>query len=142
MSINEILNNITAGGILSVLIILSMLVEITPVKFSPLNWIGKRINADVYKRLDEIEKRIDKVDGKVDEHVAESYRNNIFRVQDRLLKGDKLTLEEWKKTIKSCESYHTYVETNDLENELAEQAIKYIYRKYNVALDEADFINL
>lgn len=135
MTLIEFIKGISTGGWLSVFIVGCMLVEITPIKINPIAWFGKHLNADMNKKVDKIEK-------KVDEHIAESYRNNIFTVQDRLLKGDRFTQEEWKKALKSCSAYKTYVKENKLENELAEEAIKFIRHRYGLALEQADFIGL
>ena len=132
MDINAIIENITAGGIVSVLIIIASLVEITPIKFSPLQWIGKRLNAESLLRITKMEK-------KLDEHIAESYRNNILRVQDKLLRGELLTREEWEKALKNCEDYERYIKDNDLSNDLVNEAMKYIHRKYQDALNTVSF---
>lgn len=132
MNINTIIENITAGGIVSVLIIVASLVEITPIKFSPLQWIGKRLNAEALLRITKMEK-------KLDEHIAESYRNNILRVQDKLLRGELLTREEWEKALKNCEDYEKYIKDNELSNDLVNEAMKYIHRKYQEALNNVSF---
>lgn len=118
------------------------LIEITPIKVSPLNWIGKRVNADVNKRLDKLEDNIEKTNNKLDEHIAESYRNSILNVQDKLLKGERLTKEEWKKALKSCQAYDKYIEDNKLENDLVEEAMAFIHRCYQKALDSHNFVEL
>lgn len=132
MDLNAILEHVTAGGVVSVLIIIASLVEITPVKFSPLQWIGKRLNAEALIRINKIEK-------KLDEHIAESYRNNILRIQDKLLCGEMLTREEWEKALKNCEDYERYIKDNKLSNDLVNEAMKYIHRKYQDALNSVSF---
>lgn len=142
MTLQQIIEQLGVGGGLSIIIIMMGLIEVTPIKISPLNWIGKRVNQSTIERIDEIEKSIKKVDSKLDEHVAESYRNNIFCVQDRLIKGDKFTREKWKKAIKSCQAYEKYVEDNELSNDLADEAMDYIHRQYQKSLDTADFLDI
>ncbi|MCQ2369215.1 MAG: hypothetical protein MJ007_01920 [Paludibacteraceae bacterium] len=129
------LDSITAGGVVSVLVIILSLIEITPVKFSPLQWIGKRVNAETIIRLDKVER-------KLDEHIAESYRNNILTVQDKLLKGERFTREEWEKALASCGAYKEYVKNNNLTNDVIDEAMKYIKHQYGLALDKADFVDL
>lgn len=132
MSLNSIIGNISAGGIVSVIVIILSLVEITPIKFSPLQWVGKRINAEALLRLTKMEK-------KLDEHIAESYRNNILIVQDKLIRGQLLTREEWEKALKNCEDYEKYIRDNNLSNDLVNEAMKFIHRKYQDALNSASF---
>lgn len=135
MDINAILEHISAGGIVSVLIIIFSLIEITPIKFSPLQWLGKRINAESLIRMEKMEK-------KLDEHIAESYRNNILVIQDKLLAGNLLTREEWEKALKNCQDYEQYIRDNNLSNDLVNEAMKYIHRKYQEALNAVSFQQL
>lgn len=135
MTISDIFSQVNAGSVVSTIVIISGLIEITPIKFSPLQWIGRRINAETIVRLE-------KVENKLDEHIAESYRNNILAIQDKLLKGEKLTIEEWKKALKSCEAYEKYVEDNKLTNDLIDEAMKYVHRQYRKCLNNADFVDV
>lgn len=132
MGLKEFLDSISAGSVLSMLVILLSLIEITPIKFSPLQWIGKRVNAESLIRLSKMEK-------KLDEHIAESYRNNILSVQDKLIRGQLLTREEWEKALKNCEDYERYIRENNLSNDLVNEAMKFIHRKYQDALNSASF---
>lgn len=142
MTIQAIFEKISAGGVVSVIVILLSLIEITPIKLSPLQWIGNRINKPINDRLDKMDEDLTKVNKKLDEHIAESYRNSILQVQDRLIKGDKFTREEWKKAIKSCQAYDKYIEDNKLSNDLVEEAMSYIHRQYQRALDQSDFLDI
>lgn len=86
--------------------------------------------------------RLEKVERKLDEHVAESYRNNILSVQDKLLKGERFTREEWQKALTTCGAYKDYVKANNLTNDVIDEAMKYIKHQYGIALDDANFIDL
>ena len=44
--------------LLKILLMLGMTIEVTPIKISPLKWIGKRINSDITKRVEELEKEV------------------------------------------------------------------------------------
>ena len=133
MTLADFFKNLSLSGWTSLLVIFATLVEIAPIKINPIGWLGERLNANMYQR-------VDKIESKLDEHIAESYRNNIFTTQDRLLKGEKLPMEEWKKAIKNCEKYEKHIEENKLSNGEAIEAIAYIHRKYQKALDNDDFL--
>lgn len=135
MTLFEVIDKINAGSALAIFIIISMLIEITPIKISPLKWLGKHINADMTSRMTKIET-------KLDEHIAESYRNNILSYQDRLLNGEIFTKEEWKKALKSCSAYKQYIEDNDLTNDLIDDAMDYIKHMHKQCLDQAKFLDL
>lgn len=142
MTLNTIMNQINAGSVVSVVVLVSALVEITPVKFSPLAWLGKRINTETNKRLDELEKRLDAVDGKLDEHVAQSYRNKIFDAQKKLLAGHVFTIEEFDEIIDACSKYEQYCKDNGVPNDKCKLAIGYLHHVYKQCQDNRSFANL
>lgn len=137
MNINEILSQVTAGGIVSVLVIIFSLIEITPVKFSPLAWIGKRINKESLEKVDKIEK-------KLDEHIAQSYRSKILNFQNILLKDGigGHSQEAWLEVILASEAYEKYVKDNNIQNGMCTLAIDYIKESYKKCLKTRDFANL
>lgn len=141
-ALQYITDNVTASGFLAFAFLIMSLVEITPVKISPLTWLGRRLNKETNQQLIDLSLQVVKLDHKLDEHVAESYRNNILTIQDKLLKGEKFTKEEWKKALKSCQAYTKYVTENNIQNGLVEEAMLYIHRKYQAALDSGDFIDV
>ena len=131
----EILTQLNAGGVVSILVILLSLVEITPIKLSPLKWIGKRINSEAIERLDKVEK-------KLDEHIAQSYRNKILAAQNTLLNGQTFTMEEFDEIIEACGNYETYCEVNKIKNEKCKLAISYLHHCYKLCQDNRSFANL
>lgn len=140
--IQYLTDNVTASGFVAFAFLIMSLVEITPIKISPLTWLGRRLNKEMNQQIIDLSLQMVKLDHKLDEHVAESYRNNILLIQDKLLKGEKFTKEEWKKALKSCQAYTNYVTENDIQNGLVEEAMLYIHRKYQAALDSGDFIDV
>ena len=40
---------------IQILAVLGVTIEIIPIKFSPLKWIGKRVNSDINKKINKIE---------------------------------------------------------------------------------------
>lgn len=135
MTLATILDNASAGGLVGTVVIILSLVEFAPIKFSPLQWIGKRVNADAIARLDKVEK-------KLDEHIAQSYRNKILEAQNKLLSGYVFTLEEFDEIIDACENYEQYCKDNDVPNEKCKLAIHYIYHCYKICQDHRSFANL
>jgi len=138
MNLYEFIKHLSVGGWMSVFIVASMLVEITPfIKFNPIGWLGKHLNADMVERVDKIEK-------KVDNHVAEGYRNYILNFQRALLTSTntQFTYEEWKKAIKSCQDYENYCKENKIDNAVVSQAIAFIQSEYQVALANKNILSL
>ena len=131
----EILTQLNTGSVVSILVIVLSLVEITPIKLSPLKWIGKRINSEAIERLDKVEK-------KLDEHIAQSYRNKILNAQNTLLNGQTFTMEEFDEIIEACSNYETYCEDNEIKNEKCKLAISYLKHCYKLCQDNRSFANL
>lgn len=137
MTLLDFFKNLSMGGWTSLLVVVSLMIEIAPIKINPVGWLGKRLNASMSTRVDEIEK-------KLDNHVAEGYRNYILNFQRELLNdtNTQFTFEEWKKAIKSCQDYETYCEENHIENDIISQAILFIRGKYQEALQTNNILSL
>lgn len=117
------------------LVLLAVFIEITPVKINPIRWLGDHLN----KTSIELSKRTEK---KLDEHIAQSYRDKILSFQNSLRFGLKFTYEEWNEVIDACDAYEKYVEENKLKNGKADLAIKYIKGKYTETLNTNEFAQL
>lgn len=142
MTIAKFFQELSLSGWTSLVIILLSFIEIVPIKISPLNWLGKRVNAETIKDLKLLDEKVCQLDNKLDQHVAESYRNSILRTQDRLLMNKKMTLEEWAKVIETIDDYNSYCEANNITNGVVKEATKYIKHEYQKALDTNDFLSL
>lgn len=120
-----------AGGAMVFIIVLSCLIQITPIKINPISWLGRMLNKDMAR-----------IEAKLDEHIAQSHRNKIFAFQTELLVGTKHTQEQFLEVLEACEYYEKYVEQNKIKNGKATEAIKYIQRCYRKCLDERSFVEL
>lgn len=132
MNVYEMFGHVTAGGFVAVLVIIMSLVEIAPIKLSPLQWIGKRINKQT---LD----RVAKIDKKLDEHIAQSYRTKILSFQDDILAGCPKTKEQWFEVTNAITLYTEYCEDNDIKNGLCHQASIFLSAEYQRRLATRDF---
>ncbi len=138
------MHNITAGSVVSILVMILSLVEITPIKLSPLAWIGDRLNKRQSEKLDALNKRVDKIEGKQDDHIAQSYRDKILMFQDDLLtttRKDK-TQEAYDEVLDACEAYETHCKKNDIKNDKCTLAIGFIKREYQRCQDQRAFRDL
>lgn len=108
-------------------------VEIVPVKFSPLAWLGNRLNRDIYKKVGKIEKDLQ-------EHVADDMRTYIIRFQNECLMKEKHTKEDWNRAYRMCDKYESYIEENRLKNSEADDAIAYIRKTHQHCLEDGDFL--
>lgn len=129
----EILNYMGVGGL--ILIFASVFIEIVPCKINPIQWFGNCLFAGVNGRISNYE-------AKLDEHIAESYRDSIFMFQDRLLENKPITKERFQKAIKACDRYETYIEENDMKNGEATDAIEFIRDEFTRYKKDRAFVDL
>lgn len=129
----QILNYFGVGGF--ALIFLCVFVEITPIKINPIQWIGNRMFKSTNDSISKIEK-------KLDEHIAQSYRNKILSFQNECLRSVKHTQEQFDEVIEAIDEYETYCKKNSIKNGKTTEAIKFIKRVYQKALQDHDFVDL
>lgn len=129
----QIVNYFGAGGLFFLL--LCVFVEITPVKINPLQWLGKQIFKPVSEKIDDMDK-------KLDEHIAQSYRNKILSFQNELLHNVKHTQEQFDEVLSACEQYEDHCEQNKVKNDKCKFAIEFIQDTYKKCLNERSFATL
>ena len=122
-----------SGSIVAVCLIIGALVEITPVKISPLDWIGNRLNRGIRKDIEDV-----KFDLK--EHIADDMRTYIIDYQNQCIQKRRHTKEEWDRAYKMCDKYEKYIEDNHLKNSEADEAIAYIRKVYRHCLEDGEFL--
>lgn len=136
--IYETVKGFGVGGWLAIVIILSMFVEVVPfIKINPVAWLGERLNASMYSRVDKIEK-------KLDQHIAQSYRNKILSFQDSLLLDGSATFtkEQYDEVIDAIQLYEEYCKDNDIDNDKCVLAIEYIKKCYKECQEHRSFAKL
>ncbi len=114
---------------------LSVFIEITPIKINPIGWLGDRMNAGMKKDIDGIEK-------KLNEHIAQSYRNKILSFQNELLAGKQHTLEEFDEVLCACVNYEDFCKANNVQNDKVKLATDYIVRTYQKCQNERSFLRI
>src|SRR5574344_504400 len=92
----ETIKGLSISGWFTIFIIISLFVEIVPFKVNPIGWLGDRLNAPMYKK-------VAKIESKLDEHIAQSYRNKILAFQDLLLSQSytEFTKEQYDEVIEA-----------------------------------------
>lgn len=137
MTLLEFFKELSMGGWVALIVVASMLIEITPIKINPVQWLGNRLNMGVMKRVDAIEK-------KVDDHIAQDYRNKILGFQNGLLiNGNEFyTQEQYSEVLEAIGNYEEYCKTNNIINDKCKLAIGFIERCYKKCLNNGSFANL
>ena len=133
----ETIKSLSISGWFTIFIIISLFVEIAPLKINPIGWLGDRLNALMYKR-------VAKIESKLDEHIAQSYRNKILAFQDLLLSQSytEFTKEQYDEVIEAIGNYENYCKENEIKNDKCTLAINYIKRCYTECQNKRSFSSL
>lgn len=134
-----------------VLLILSVGVELTPIKFNPwstiLNWIGSKFNTQINAKLKDIDEKVNKLNNDLDKHIAESNekelrdtRKDILNFCNSCMTGQKHTKEQFEFVIKQCDNYETYIQENKIKNGIIDAAIKEIRRLNQKCIQENSYL--
>lgn len=125
---------------IQVLAILGITIEVVPIKFSPLGWIGKRLNSHLEKRLVTLEEKVDLMEKDREKNKLESKRTKVLAFASSCRNGERHTLEEFEHYINMIDEYDDYVEKNKIKNGVMKVQTKYIKRLYEsiLAQDECE----
>lgn len=130
---------LSSGGIL---IAALALIQISPIKVDPFGalarWIGRALNGDVLKKLDEMEKAQAETREQLDEHIridnernADVHRVQILRFNRELLQEVPHTQEDFIEALSEIDFYEHYCKSHPkYENNRAVLAIENIKRAY------------
>ena len=131
---------------------LSVLVEITPIKFNPLSWlakkIGKAFNGDVMKEIGtlktevtDIKKDVSDIREEAKEREATSRRARILEFGDEILHNVDYSKEHWDSILMDCSEYEHYCDDHPhYMNNVAKATIKHIKHMYDQHLIEDTFL--
>ena len=134
-----------------VVLLLSIGVEFTPIKFNPwstiLGWLGSRLNSRLNAKLTEIDNKVDKLNNDLDKHIAESFakeirdtRRDILDFCNACMNGRKHTKEQFEFVIKQCDEYEAYIEKNHVRNGVVDAAINEIRRLNQKCIQENSYL--
>lgn len=147
MNIQEILFD--GGGLLVVLL---TLIQIAPIKINPWSTmakaIGRLINAEVLKELDEVKKAQAEMQCHLDEHIrvdderdADQLRESILQFNTELLRDIPHTREDFIEVLTKIDAYEKYCASHpEYPNSRAVHAVANIGRVYDDRLKKHDFL--
>lgn len=152
MSIQEILSALGVKGCVGILLVLSMLVEVSKIKINPwsaiVGWLGRAINSQVLAKLDKVEADLGKTKETLDKHItmddrrtADGHRTRILHFNNELLRDIAHTKEEFIEVLTEIDAYETYCDAHkDYPNNRAVLAIENIRSTYKDRLQKHDFL--
>lgn len=106
------LAELTIGQILSggtaLILLLSIVIEITPIKVNPLRWIGRKINGDLTDKVDGLEKEITHIKDDAAKRNVVNCRVRILNFGDELRRGVQHSKEHFDQILEDIDDYEKY----------------------------------
>lgn len=82
--------------------------EVLPIKFSPLRWLGNRLNKSTNERIDKIQKQVDRMEYENDMRDLRNVKSRIHQYGQSIRKGEELTEEIIKSAFDDLDVYDFY----------------------------------
>lgn len=128
-----------------ILIGISAIIQISPIKLNPWSWlarhIGRAINKEVIDKVDKLESDVDSLRSDMGEQNARNARAQILRFGDELLHGTKHSQEHFDEILNCITEYTKYCEDHrDFKNHVTERTTQHILDVYDQCRREQSFL--
>lgn len=97
--------------IMQILVSLGVVIEITPIKISPLKWIGDRLNKNTNEKIENLEQRLNENDYKFAMKDLADIRNRIISYGLLIKNGQSLDSNALRNIQHDLDMYDYYKET-------------------------------
>lgn len=97
--------------IIGILAALGVVIEVTPIKLSPLKWIGDRLNKNTNEKIDKLEQRMDTMEYKNAMKDLADVRNRIISYAILIKSGQMLDSNALTNIQHDLDMYDYYKET-------------------------------
>lgn len=144
-SIKELLACCNSTSLLTIVVFLSIFIEITPIKINPisaiLKWIGEVTNKDVNEKLNIMSSKLEDVSERIDKIEINDMRSAILDFANSCMNERKHTKEEFEHIIDLHTQYEETIEKKGLKNGRVDLAFRYISDLYTRCLNENSFLD-
>ena len=141
MNLMDVLTKVgvTIGNNWVFIIIVTSLVQLSPLKIDPWTWFGKLIGKII--GIDAIKQDVEKLAQKVDENEAITARTRILRFGDEMMNDSKHSQEHFKQILKDIDRYEQYCSTHkDFPNNTTVITSERIKKQYQECLEKHTFL--
>lgn len=113
--------------------------EVAPIKLNPWQWIGKAINSELLKKLEQVEQDVATIKKDQEEDNAENMRSRILSFAASCRRHEHHDAEEWNNIISIIKKYETYTEERHIDNGVIEETAAFLRELYHKRLVNNDF---
>lgn len=96
--------------VVDLLVVSGGIIEISPIKVSPLKWIGKKLTESTNERIDKIQTQVDRIEYENDMRDLRNTKSRIHQYGLQLRRGEELTEEVIKSAFDDLDVYDFYKE--------------------------------
>lgn len=100
-----------AEVVVGALTALGVVIEVAPIKISPLKWIGDRLNKSTHDKFDAINKRVDAIEYRSAMKDLADVRNRVLSYGMLIRKGEQLDHGTLQSVQHDLDTYDYYKET-------------------------------
>lgn len=131
-------------NIWAILLALSALIQITPIKINPwsaiFRWIGDKANHDLKEKINKIDDKVDELSKQRKEDEKDRIRWEILDFANSCRNGRKHTKDEYLHIIELNTKYKKLLKETDDENGVFEVEYGYIQKLYKERQEKNDFL--
>lgn len=131
-------------NIWAILLALSALIQITPIKINPwsaiFRWIGDKANHDLKEKINNIDGKVDELSKQRKEDEKDRIRWEILDFANSCRNGRKHTKDEYLHIIELNTKYKKLLKETDDENGVFEVEYGYIQKLYKERQEKNDFL--
>lgn len=133
------------GSIVGIVAVISIFIEITPIKINPithfLKWLGKKVNGEIIDRFDKLENKVSNMESVNNEHNAINCRVRILRFGDEVRRGMCHSKENFDQILSDIDEYERYCKTHpEFKNNKTVATKEKILKVYSERIDNNDFL--
>ena len=126
---------------ISVVVIFSVFIQITPIKWNPLTtfakWLGKIFTKELSDQMETMQGNLDNIRDDIDENEKDRIRWEVLDFANSCRHGRKHTKDEFQHMITLNDKYKVLLERTGDQNGVFESEFKYIKGLY----DHGDFLD-
>lgn len=128
------------SNIIALVLLLSVFIEISPIKFNPLQWISNIIQKNMNHRLDTICNKLESFSERIDKIEINNMRSAILSFGNSCMRNERHTQEEFSHILAIYDRYEKIIEESDISNGQVDISIEYIKDVYRDCLKNNNFL--
>jgi hypothetical protein len=127
-----------------ILLLLSLVVQITPIKINPwsalFKWIGRTITGDACSKIDNLVEKVDKIDQDVMSNEKDRIRWEILDFANSCRNNRRHTRDEFQHIVELHDKYLRLLKKTGDKNGVFKVEYEYIEKIYAERLEKNDFL--